>query len=84
MSSGLLFTANQFFIQTDSKCQGSTRVALPFATGFCLVLEFGVIPVSSLPAAVKAFSYFISKVTKEVVSFITVSIKSMNIKWLIY
>lgn len=60
-SSGLLFTSTQFFIQTESKRQGSMRVAVPFelpVTGFCLVLEFGVMPVSSLPAAVKAFFLF--------------------------
>lgn len=42
----------------------STRVVLSFATGF-LVLEFGRMLVSSLPAAVKALFYFISKVTKK-------------------
>ena len=62
----------------------STSVALYFATGFILDSEFGMTVVSSLPAAVEILSYFISKHTKDVVSFITLGTEGINIKWLIY
>ena len=38
--------------------------------------------VSGLPAAVEILSYFISKHSKDVVSFITLSTEVINIKWL--
>ena len=62
----------------------STRVALNFATGFILDSEFGMTVVLSMPAAVEILSHFISKHTKDVVSFITLSTEGINIKWLIY
>ena len=46
--------------------------------------EFGMTVVSSFPAAVEILSYFISKHTKDVVSFITLSTEGTTIKWLIH
>lgn len=52
--------------------------------GFFLVSEFGMMLAASLPAAVKTLFYFISKDTKDVVSFKTWITEGMSIKWLIY
>lgn len=70
-------------LKVTQSMTASRRVALYFAAGFTLDAEFGMTVVSSLPAAVESLSYFISKHTKDVVSFITLSTEGMNIKWLI-